>query len=203
MDGSRFDRITRNLASGSSRRSLMKAALGSIGGAVFASRFGADADAARRTGTSPAQLRFDVLATRFPVVRAAVAHLAATHAEQRVAPLGNPSVVTVNVATANASMRKSAVRRIRLCAMKFVSNPVSVAPMPIARVARCVRTTNASMIVFRMAPADAIRMLPAVVASARADNALPPWRGTVRHQWRPAPIHKRAAGKPVLTVACA
>ncbi len=54
MDSSRFDRITRNLASGSSRRSLMKAALGSIGGAVLASRLGADADAARRTATSPA-----------------------------------------------------------------------------------------------------------------------------------------------------
>ena len=149
------------------------------------------------------QPRFDVLASRFPVVRAAVAHLAATHAEQRAAPLGNPSVVTLHVATASASMRKSAVRRIRLYATKFVSSPVSVAPMPIARVARCARTTNASMIAFRMAPADAIRMLPAVAASARADNALPPWRGTVQHLWRPAPIRKRVAVRPAPMAACA
>jgi hypothetical protein len=53
MDGSRFDRITRNLASGTSRRSLIKTAIGSIAAAAVASRLGSDADAARRTATGP------------------------------------------------------------------------------------------------------------------------------------------------------
>ncbi|HET9658844.1 MAG TPA: twin-arginine translocation signal domain-containing protein, partial [Thermomicrobiales bacterium] len=54
MDASRFDRITRNLASGTSRRSLIKAAIGSVGGVAVASRLGSNANAARRGQAVPA-----------------------------------------------------------------------------------------------------------------------------------------------------
>lgn len=57
MDGSRFDHLTRSLASGASRRSIIKGLLGLGGAAVTGGTLLDDADAARRPTPTPTPVR--------------------------------------------------------------------------------------------------------------------------------------------------